>query len=476
MPPKKGNNSRQDVEEIPQVNSMTNAPVWLEAILRQQADFQQQQADFQREMLRMMSNQNVNTVNTESSTSTGNQSTTGTVRAARPEKLEVDITYSKFKAWRDSWNDYYKLQKLNSQPIDIQRADLRSCLTEEMKIHLKCAIDVVENDNSSVNEVLDKVENYLRQKRNVALDRVAFEERKQHDGEDFDTFYVSLRKLAEEGEICQNCVETRLVTRIMSGIADVEVRQKLLAITPFPSLKTTVEICRSHESARKDSEILNDKVPIEKVTGKRTPWEQNKCKPENCQRCGYSKHPNDKCPARNSSCHKCGGEGHWANMCRNKQASRNGNQKVKTFHIEGVKTVPKGKEPGLRDECSTMNGEQSELFETSALTEKIVNAAKGDNQYETLKVTIQKGFPKCKQQVNSEIMPFWNIRDDLSIEDNLITFGNRLLIPKLNNILSSEFLETPSIHHARKLNVNFLLLFWKVSSGIINILLIEASC
>ena len=93
---------------------------------------------------------------------------------------------------------------------------------------------------------------------------------------------------------------------------------------------------------------------------------------------------------------------------------------MKTFHIEGVKTVPKGKEPGLRDECSTMNGEQSELFETSALTEKIVNAAKGDNQYETLKVTIQKGFPKCKQQVNSEIMPFWNIRDDLSIEDNLI--------------------------------------------------------
>ena len=43
-------------------------------------------------------------------------------------------------------------------------------------------------------------------------------------------------------------------------------------------------------------------------------------------------------------------------------------------------------------------------------------------------------------------------------------------------ILSSEFLETPSFHHVCKLNVNFLLLFWKVSSGIINILLIEASC
>ena len=66
-----------------------------------------------------------------------------------------------------------------------------------MKIHLKCAIDVSHSDNSTVEEILDKIQEYLRQKRNVALDRVAFEERKQLEGESFDHFYVSLKKLSE---------------------------------------------------------------------------------------------------------------------------------------------------------------------------------------------------------------------------------------------------------------------------------------
>ena len=125
---------------------------------------------------------------------------------------------------RLSWNDYYKVQKLSQQPLDVQQADFRGCLTEDMRVHLKCAIDISETDNSTVDEILDKIQDFLRQKRNVALDRVAFEERKQYEGECFDNFYVSLKKLAEESDLCDNCTEQRLVTRIMSGVHNTEVR------------------------------------------------------------------------------------------------------------------------------------------------------------------------------------------------------------------------------------------------------------
>ena len=39
-------------------------------------------------------------------------------------------------------------------------------------MHLKCAIDVLHSENSTVEEIVDKIHKYLRQKRNVALDRV----------------------------------------------------------------------------------------------------------------------------------------------------------------------------------------------------------------------------------------------------------------------------------------------------------------
>ena len=79
--------------------------------------------------------------------------------------------------------------------MDVQQADFRCCLSEEMKIHLKCAIDVSHSDNFTVEEIHDKIQENLRQKRNFALDRVAFEERKQLEGESFDHFCVSLNPL-----------------------------------------------------------------------------------------------------------------------------------------------------------------------------------------------------------------------------------------------------------------------------------------
>ena len=186
-------------------------------------------------------------------------------RANRPSMLDVEVTFSKFRSWRTAWNDYYMLQKLEDQPLEVQKADFRCCLTDEMRTHLKCAIDVSDNNNLTVTQILDKIQEYLRQKRNIALDRVAFEERRQENGESFDDFYVALRKLAEESDLCDACFEQRIVTRVMSGIRDTSVRQKLLAITPFPDLKSVVNLCRSEESAAKDSSALDSKIVIDKV-------------------------------------------------------------------------------------------------------------------------------------------------------------------------------------------------------------------
>ena len=112
----------------------------------------------------------------------------------------------------------------------------------------------------------------------------------------------------------------------MSGIRDPETRRKLLTYTPPPSLQTTVDDCRSDESARNDEATLanNDQghTKIDKV-GKKT-WQRGKTRNTTtskhnhiCGYCGKSVHETrDECPARRGECSICQKMGHWATCCR----------------------------------------------------------------------------------------------------------------------------------------------------------------
>ena len=69
-------------------------------------------------------------------------------------------------------------------------------------------------------EVLDKIRNYTRSQRNMALDCVAFKKRKQATGGNFDLFLIAIKTLARDADLCNECLNRRLVTKIMSGICD----------------------------------------------------------------------------------------------------------------------------------------------------------------------------------------------------------------------------------------------------------------
>ena len=83
----------------------------------------------------------------------------------------------------------------------------------------------------------------------VALHRVKLEQRHQDHGETFDHFYVGLKELAADADLCGTCLNDRLTTRIMAGVASEDLHKKLLAINPFPRLEDVVARCRSEESA-----------------------------------------------------------------------------------------------------------------------------------------------------------------------------------------------------------------------------------
>ena len=85
---------------------------------------------------------------------------------------------------------------------------LRTSLSIEMRSVLHLAIGIENDDDISVLEILDQIHEYVRAKRNVTLDRVALEERKQEDGEPFDQFYIDLREIANRLRPCVRPVLT----------------------------------------------------------------------------------------------------------------------------------------------------------------------------------------------------------------------------------------------------------------------------
>ena len=247
----------------------------------------------------------------------------------KPSLLETDTTLEEFDGWRDIWNDYSACVGLDKLLAPQQLARFRTFLSPDMRSELSHGIGISDSDSLDTSAVLDQIRAYIRGKRNVALDRVAFEERRQTEGESFDSFYIGLKKIAANADLCEHCYDARLATRIMVGLGDQETRKKLLAMKPFPSVSTVIDLCRSEESGRKNEEVLEAKCDSRSISKTQKAHQQDRPRfrgrskapaqgngDAKCGFCGLGAHDRRSCPASDAVCNACGSKGHYARVCR----------------------------------------------------------------------------------------------------------------------------------------------------------------
>ena len=103
--------------------------------------------------------------------------------AQKPSTLQVGISLDKFSKWRKSYNDYVTVSLATELPLSSQLALLRGFFSMEMREAVEHVLLIPDDTTLKPDEVLDKIKNYIRSQRNIALDCVAFEERKQAAGE-----------------------------------------------------------------------------------------------------------------------------------------------------------------------------------------------------------------------------------------------------------------------------------------------------
>ncbi|KAK3098150.1 hypothetical protein FSP39_016659 [Pinctada imbricata] len=129
----------------------------------------------------------------------------------------------------------------------------------------------------------------------------------------------------------------------------------------------------------------------------------------------------------------------------------------------------KGKDLGLADclsrlplpeTCQSMDDEVM-VFPVETLTSSshdvIVEATKRDDQLQLLKRVISDGWPDKRSAVPLEVLPFWDVRDELSTYNGVIYRGERVVIPSelrattLKTIHSSHMGMTKCKQRAREL-------------------------
>ena len=246
-------------------------------------------------------------------------------------KLLSEIpSMSEFVTWRKSWEDYALINRVDLHDRQTQLAALRTHMSAEFLTVYDESIMVdgrIENQHT-VEEVLRVIEEFVRARKNIVVDRHEFYKRRQQPGESFEHFFVSLRQLGRQAAICDHCGDTQLVTLITVGVLDPELQKKLLEIRPAPDLNQVLTICRAFESASIDQNATKYTVRYAEKAEERqkAPRPCNKQKLENkhekCRRCGGQRHPQGKeCYAKRLTCRFCNVQGHIEKACFKKRAS-----------------------------------------------------------------------------------------------------------------------------------------------------------
>ncbi|XP_068229734.1 uncharacterized protein [Palaemon carinicauda] len=148
---------------------------------------------------------------------------------------------------------------------------------------------------------------------------------RSREGESFSKFYVRLKHVAEEINVCPGqcavCEETQLKMNIIMEVRDEELTQKLIALDTSASLATMVNECRSYEATRTATTAI--RAPPSKLCAvssyKKTKGHDSKgatsfpnCNRDtSCLSCTKKYSSAEKCPAADSICGNCAGKGHW---------------------------------------------------------------------------------------------------------------------------------------------------------------------
>ena len=218
--------------------------------------------------------------------------------------------------------------------------------------------------------------------------------RRQRSGETLDEFLMALKTLSKD---CNFRDVTATVYRdeavrdaFITGLQSNPIRQRLLENSTL-DLKTMFTQARSLETAQKNSESYGSfsppPIPTAAMTSSPKSIEEDSetitaaTSGAKCYFCGYSKHPRQKCPAKEAICRRCQNKGHFAKVCRSNPVSSQSAQGGASAAMYPTLATTTSDIPStlIKSSCEvTINGVNTRALIDSCSTESFIHPRLAD--------------------------------------------------------------------------------------------------
>ena len=269
-----------------------------------------------------------------------------------PEPLDMQSAglADRWKEWEQTWTFYSDAIQLDREEEKRQVSTLMTVIgPEARKVYSNFQWDDLDN-KYQVDSVLKQFRDYCSPHKQVPFERYRFNKRQQEPGETYNQYRTALRHLAAGCDFETITPDEILRDRLVFGISDHKVRERLLR-EPKLTLEKTDALCRASEATQQQLKAMSTDASTHIVTRRRgnvrhkKPGQESdssaprkvvpKCFPAskftipsrrtivggNCGR----KHPADKskCPAYGQTCRNCGKRGHFAKLCHSSRHAQN---------------------------------------------------------------------------------------------------------------------------------------------------------
>ena len=237
-----------------------------------------------------------------------------------PLEMHDGNVAEKWKKFRLAWGNYALATELNKKSEPVQVATLLTVIGEDARDVYSTFDWPDEESKSKIGPVLQKFADYCQPRKNIPFERYRFNKRAQEASESYDQYKTALRKLAEGCEFDTITTEEILRDRLIFGICEVKVRERLLRESQL-TLQKTDEICRASESTAQQLKEVSEGDTVNAVNFRKKSRRPRGKKGDTdettkaCSNCGRI-HEANNCFARGKTCGSCGKLNHFAAVCR----------------------------------------------------------------------------------------------------------------------------------------------------------------
>lgn len=234
-----------------------------------------------------------------------------------PDTLEINSSNlsKRWDLFLQSWNNYEVATNLSERSQPQRVATLLSVIgTDPLEVYN--TFEWAPDEEKTTTEVLQKLADYCKPRKNVTYERHKLMCTRQQDGETFDQYLTKLKLLAADcdyGSIKDSIIKDMVVF----GINDEKLRENLLRDTEM-TLEKATQMARAGEQAHSQANSMaNRSAQCDQRVYKIKPATDHKTTMNQCRYCGLQ-HVFDrqKCPAFGKKCNKCNGLNHFARQCK----------------------------------------------------------------------------------------------------------------------------------------------------------------